>query len=197
MRTLRRYPVPQSPVVNGSDGIGDGGGMDMDGSDHGPVITPGPPTIRKPLTCKDRRPSNRSKIIQAAADPDLFAYARASLFGDVTSGLAVGSLIMADSGATRTRRWKLHKAGNHSECKGCDVLKGTAAAPGHRETPEGPVDAQALLERQARRLEAACESQPGNAALEKELRATLLALRGPGEGADDELAEFDAAFSAA
>jgi hypothetical protein len=104
---------------------------------------------------------------------------------------------MADSGATRTRRWKLHKAGNHSECKGCDVLRGTAAAPVPRDTPEGAVDVQASLEAQARRLEAACERQPGNAALEKELRATLLALRGPGEGVDGELAEFDAAFSAA
>jgi hypothetical protein len=33
--------------------------------------------------------------------------------------------------------------------------------------------------------------------LERELRATLLALRGPGKTADDELAEFDAEFSAA
>ena len=54
---------------------------------------------------------------------------------------------------------------------------------------EGPVDAQASLERQARRLEAACEASPGNAALEKELRATLLALGGAGDG-DDEAAAF-------
>jgi hypothetical protein len=104
---------------------------------------------------------------------------------------------MADSGATRTRRWKLHKAGNHSECKGCDALKGAAAAPVPRDTPDGPVDVEASLEAQARRLEAACEAAPGNAMLEKELRATLLALRGSGEGADREVAEFDAAFSAA
>ena len=45
--------------------------------------------------------------------------------------------------------------------------------------------------------EAACEAAKGNAVLERELRATLLALRGPGKTADDELAEFDAAFSAA
>jgi hypothetical protein len=103
---------------------------------------------------------------------------------------------MADSGATRTRRWKLHKAGNHSECKGCDVLRGTAAAPVPRDAPDGPVDVQASLEAQARRLEAACEAAPGSALLEKELRATLLALRGPREG-DDELAKFDAEFASA
>jgi hypothetical protein len=48
-----------------------------------------------------------------------------------------------------------------------------------------------------RRLEAACEAAKGNAVLERELRATLLALRGPGESVDRELAEFEAAFSAA
>jgi hypothetical protein len=65
-----------------------------------------------------------------------------------------------------------------------------------RETPDGPVDVQASLEAQARRLEAACEAAPGSALLEKELRATLLALRGPREG-DDELAKFDAEFASA
>jgi hypothetical protein len=103
---------------------------------------------------------------------------------------------MADSGATRTRRWKLHKAGDHSECKGCDARRGTVAAPVPRDTLDGPVDVQASLEAQARRLEAACEVAPGNALLEKELRATLLALRGPREG-DDELAKFDAEFTSA
>jgi hypothetical protein len=58
------------------------------------------------------------------------------------------------------------------------------------------VDVQASLEAQARRLEAACEVAPGSALLEKELRATLLALRGPREG-DDELAKFDAEFASA
>jgi hypothetical protein len=41
------------------------------------------------------------------------------------------------------------------------------------------VDVQASLEAQARRLEAACEVAPGSALLEKELRATLLALAAP------------------
>ena len=66
-----------------------------------------------------------------------------------------------------------------------------------RAPQEGRFDAQASLEAQARRLEAACEADQGNAALEKELRATLLALRGPGEAADSELADFLAEFSGA
>jgi hypothetical protein len=69
--------------------------------------------------------------------------------------------------------------------------------PAARDAEEGQVDAQASLERQARRLEAACEADQGNAALERELRVTLLALCGPAEGADDELAKFDAEFSRA
>ena len=71
------------------------------------------------------------------------------------------------------------------------------AAPVPGDTGDGPVDVDAALERQARRLEAACEAAGGSAVLERELRATLLALRGPGESVDRELAEFDAAFSAA
>jgi hypothetical protein len=59
------------------------------------------------------------------------------------------------------------------------------------------VDAQAALQRQARRLEAACEESPGNAALEKTLTAALLVLRGPGQTADSDLAQFLAEFSGA
>jgi hypothetical protein len=104
-------------------------------------------------------------------------------------------LIMADSGATRTRRWKLHKAGDHSECKGCDALRPSPPASAPAAALEGGIDAQASLEAQARRLEAACEANPGSALLEKELRATLLALRGPREAADSDLAKFLAEFS--
>jgi hypothetical protein len=59
------------------------------------------------------------------------------------------------------------------------------------------IDPQDALERLAARLEAAHEQAPGDAALGRVLKDTLLALRGPGKTADDELAEFDAAFSAA
>jgi hypothetical protein len=105
---------------------------------------------------------------------------------------------MADDGATRTRRWKAHKRGDHHLCgPRCDARSApvTVAVPG--DMPDGPVDVQAMLEAQAHRLEAACRAAEGNAVLERELRATLLALRGPGESVDRDLAEFDAAFSAA
>jgi hypothetical protein len=106
--------------------------------------------------------------------------------------------IMADDGATRTRRWKAHKQGLHHLCgPRCDARSASVTARVPGDMPEGPVDVDAALERQARRLEAACEAGGGNAVLERELRLTLLALRGPGESVDRELAEFDAAFSAA
>ena len=105
---------------------------------------------------------------------------------------------MADDGATRTRRWKAHKRGDHHLCgPRCDARSAAVTAPVPGDMPDGPVDVDAALERQVRRLEAACEAAGGSAVLERELRASLLALRGPGKTADDELAEFDAAFSAA
>src|SRR5450755_4577896 len=103
---------------------------------------------------------------------------------------------MTDDGATRTRRWKAHKQGDHHLCgPRCDALSEAVTAPVPGDIPDGPVDVQASLEAQARRLEAACQAGEGNAVLERELRATLLALRGPGESVDRDLAEFDAAFS--
>src|SRR5690242_17523231 len=86
---------------------------------------------------------------------------------------------MADSDALRSRRKRLHAAGDHSLCRRCDALRGLIAPLAAQNVPEGHVDAQASLEAQARRLEQACEADPGNAPLEKELKATLLALRGP------------------
>lgn len=115
---------------------------------------------------------------------------------------------MADSDSLRTRRHRRHKRGDHSLCVRCDAVRAVipvASAPmpaqtalsRHPEAPEGPVDAQAALERQAHRLEAACEQDQGNATLERELRATLLALRGPGQAADSDLAAFLDEFSRA
>lgn len=66
----------------------------------------------------------------------------------------------------------------------------TVPVPG--DAAEGTVDARAALERQARRLEAACQESPGNAALERELRATLLSLPCEPEPEDDPLAELRA-----
>jgi hypothetical protein len=103
---------------------------------------------------------------------------------------------MADDGATRTRRWKAHKQGDHHLCGArCAALRApvTVLVPG--DAGDGPVDAQAALQRQARRLEAACEAEPGNAALETTLTATLLALGAtPGKADDGELAAFLAAI---
>ena len=82
-------------------------------------------------------------------------------------------------------------------CRRCDAVRGPAAVPVPARAPDGPVDAQVSLEKQARRLESACEAGPGNAALEKELRATLLALRGPGGAGDDDRAKFWAEFRGA
>jgi hypothetical protein len=58
--------------------------------------------------------------------------------------------------------------------------------------PDGPVDARVSLEGLARRLEAAHEADPSDAAVARELRATLLALpagEAPAED-DDPLAEL-------
>jgi hypothetical protein len=64
-------------------------------------------------------------------------------------------------------------------------------------SPEGHVDTQAALEGLTRRLEAAHEADPANANLARELRATILALRGPEQAADSDLAAFMAEFNAA
>ncbi len=104
---------------------------------------------------------------------------------------------MADSDALRSRRKRLHAAGDHHLCRHRGALGAPPGPPVSGDAELGAVDALAALEAQARRLEAACEANPGSAALERELRATLLALRGSGENVDRELAEFDAAFGAA
>jgi hypothetical protein len=89
---------------------------------------------------------------------------------------------MADSGSTRTRRWKLHKSGDHSLCKpGCGrnppVPRGLVVIP---ELPAGPgdLDARRSMVRLAERLEAAHEADPSNSAVARELRVTLQALAG-------------------
>jgi hypothetical protein len=104
---------------------------------------------------------------------------------------------VADSDALRSRRKRLHAANDHSLCRRCSALRAAVAVPAASGTGESPVDAQASLERQARRLEQACEADPGNAPLEKELRACLLVLRGPAETVDRELADFLADFRSA
>ena len=100
---------------------------------------------------------------------------------------------MADSGAVRARRARRHKRGDHSECRH-DHPGAVAWAPVAGSTG---IDAHASLEALAARLEGAHVADPANAAVARELRETLRCLGAAGEAADDELAKFDAAFSAA
>jgi hypothetical protein len=104
---------------------------------------------------------------------------------------------MADSDAVRSRRKRAHAAGDHSLCRRCKGL----SAPGPVPAPPAPGDARvdpgASLERLAARLEAAHEANPSDAAVARVLKDVLVVLRGPGETADRELAEFAAEFSGA
>jgi hypothetical protein len=102
--------------------------------------------------------------------------------------------ILADPAALRTRRYRLHQAGDHSLCKGCAVLRaGPAAAEGAAQVTD-PVAGLRLL---AGQLTAAYQAEPGNALLARELRMTLQALM-PQKGSttDDELAGLFAEFGA-
>jgi hypothetical protein len=84
---------------------------------------------------------------------------------------------MADDGATRTRRWKLHKQGNHSMCRGsCSIARGS---PTIVPVPSGSgkdLDPDASMRDLAARLEVAHRADPGNGVLARELRSTLLVL---------------------
>ena len=97
---------------------------------------------------------------------------------------------MADSGALRSRRSRAHRAGDHHLCRH-DARSEPLAFPAG---DDSPVDTRVSLEALARRLEAAHTADPGNAAVARELRATLLALGTPVEAAsdDDPLAELRA-----
>jgi hypothetical protein len=94
---------------------------------------------------------------------------------------------MADSDALRSRRKRLHSAGDHSLCRRCDALSAASAAPAAGDLPGGP---DAALLRLAIRLEAAHEANPGDAAVARVLKETLLALRAGETGPDAELAEL-------
>jgi hypothetical protein len=97
---------------------------------------------------------------------------------------------MADDGATRTRRWKLHKQGDHSECRHCDARRALAAVPAASAPAATGMDPAASLRALAQRLERAHEDDPGNALLARELRVTLQAIGAPDEGGGGELGEF-------
>ena len=103
--------------------------------------------------------------------------------------------MLPDSGALRVRRSRAHKAGDHSLCRRCVVLRAEAAGEGQ----EIPADDTAKMRWLAGTLAQAYQADPGNALLARELRMTLQALLGRGdgpEGRDDELAGLFAEFGA-
>ena len=99
---------------------------------------------------------------------------------------------MADSGALRVRRARLHKGGDHSLCVRCVVQRADPVAAKAEPLPDDPVSGLRLL---AGQLAAAYGRDTGNALLARELRMTLQALI-PAEGkqADGDLDELFAAL---
>lgn len=105
---------------------------------------------------------------------------------------------MPDDDATRSRRYRRHKAGDHSMCqhdRHGPVLPALRAIPAPE--PEGELDSRAELVLLARQLAAAYSADPSNWALARELRTTLLALPEPPGPADplDVLREMAARVS--
>ena len=80
---------------------------------------------------------------------------------------------MADSEAVRSRRKRLHAAGDHSLCVRCDALRATEADVADAEPVTDPAAELAAL---AGRLVAATKADPANGLLARELRQCLLAL---------------------
>ena len=102
---------------------------------------------------------------------------------------------MAESDAVRSRRKRRHAAGDHGMCRSsCDRRPPGRASAGAAAEAGPCTDPAAALAALAGRLVAAHEADPGNAALAREARCTLLALAGLEDGAaeDDPLAELRA-----
>lgn len=79
---------------------------------------------------------------------------------------------MADSEAVRSRRKRKHAQGDHSMCRHPrESVPPVTVLPG-----DGELDPVTELRRSAARLVAACEADPSNAVLARELRATLAVL---------------------
>lgn len=101
---------------------------------------------------------------------------------------------MADSGALRVRRARMHKAGDHSLCRRCAVVRDGAAVT-LAAVPDAPgLDALEELRALAGLLAAAYRADPGNALLARELRMTLQALMAGAGKADGDLTRFLAAL---
>jgi hypothetical protein len=104
---------------------------------------------------------------------------------------------MPDSDAVRSRRKRLHAAGDHSQCgRRCDARVIPVAFPSSGAPGEHAPGPRAALERLAQRLEGAHAADPADAAVARELRMTLQAL-GAGESAQDDAAAFLAEFRGA
>ena len=93
---------------------------------------------------------------------------------------------LADPGSLRVRRHRAHKAGDHSLCVRCAVLR---ADPGVTAGAAPVTDPAGGLRLLAGQLTAAYSADTGNALLARELRMTLQALMGTGrDSVDNELA---------
>lgn len=103
---------------------------------------------------------------------------------------------MADSEAVRSRRKRLHAAGDHSLCRRCAAVLGETRPPQVvRLAPDSPeFDPQAEMRRLAARLAVEHEAQPSNALLARELRMTLAELMPKGKRDAD--ADLTGLFSA-
>jgi len=94
---------------------------------------------------------------------------------------------LADSGALRTQRYKLHKAGDHSLCKHAPGTERRPDAQDGRPPAASVTDPVGELRSLGGRLRAAHEADPGNALIARELRMTLQALTGGRSDGDSEL----------
>jgi hypothetical protein len=96
---------------------------------------------------------------------------------------------MADDQATRNRRWRAHKAGDHSLCRpgrcpaAAERVRGRVAARVAARPAGGePVDRAGMLDQLLLQLWDLVQAEPGNVAAARELHRQLLA----GGGADAE-----------
>jgi len=100
---------------------------------------------------------------------------------------------LADPGSLRTRRYRMHRAGDHSLCVACVVLRAAPETVSGAEPVADPVAGLRLL---AGQLTQAYRADPGNALLARELRMTLQALIPQKAGnSDDDLEDLFAEFS--
>ena len=99
---------------------------------------------------------------------------------------------MADSDAVRSRRKRLHALGDHSTCKHFPEPRRPVTVPAVDGDEGAELDPVAEMRLLAARVVDAHRQDPGNAALAREARNTLLALNGmgPADGEPDLLAEI-------